>query len=423
MSEIALLFTSNSRPLYRRDILNVCTEPETSHITFGYRPDWIHNYKKRRIAKNLDALIIFTEKQSPPESGPFAERGNSGLPTKAGVSKDVFFYPLRLAKIHFVEIVDGSYLINLELGRFFNPRRWSENGNFLRFQDYLRKIPGNPATEDRKNRKFVLINECTWFANNLIFPKQSVPAKGVDLQFTSECLPLIEASRELPAFDGCSFLCVQSSTSLRANSSIGDGLERSGIDRPFLPKFCFPDRELEGTRNSFNLRVGETYSVKILVISNHRSPEDNVPKLSIEEKLSTVSVLGPFVKQSPLGYQVEFLVRCKHNLSDEWGGFFVRVEHESETYKSSEISGIIKIQRAEWAIRLIVALIPFSVILSTISPDVIRDFYGSSTNSWLCENVVCIPASAFTVSVMAKAVGFGFSLMAAWLLGNRLTHK
>jgi len=62
-----LLFTtsSDSRPLYRRDLLNVCCEASGTLIRFGYDIDWIANSLRSRVklreTNDMEALIIYCE--------------------------------------------------------------------------------------------------------------------------------------------------------------------------------------------------------------------------------------------------------------------------------------------------------------------------------------------------------------------------
>jgi hypothetical protein len=416
MSEILLFFTTSFRPLYRRDVLNVCTQPDTSRLTFGYKPGWVSAQASEKIQPGKEALIIFSEKVSDLNSHAWLHHDDFYLTSERGVSNDLLFFPLRAAIIRDVEIINGSYLINLELKSFSDPNKWMSRTAFIAFQYFIKTLAGNPATEKESDRKYVLIGEYSGSAATPLLVNER--GKSFMLQLGSDCLPLINISKKLDVFKDCFFLCGLEPSDLgRREKLAGDN------SSSFFPHFLFGGREPDGQRNIFKLKVGKNYRVRILVVTGSSTKKEEIPKLSIEEKLSTVSVLGPFVKQSPFGYQVEFLVRCKHSLYDEWGGFSVKIDDENEDYKSSELSGIIKVKRARWAIWLIVGLIPFSVFLSTISPDVIRDFSNTSFNYEVCNSLVCLPMSPFSVSALAKAIGFGCSLYAAWLLTNRLTHK
>src|ERR1051325_4840442 len=124
-----LLFTSArpDRPLYRRDLLNVCCGPTGTRIQFGYDIDWLaESLQSAEALKRIvgeDALVIYCEKNS-----------NESFP--------IFTYhPVRLAKIVNTLPEFGSATIEIELRGFFDYQRFKgANPDIIaRFQQFVLK--------------------------------------------------------------------------------------------------------------------------------------------------------------------------------------------------------------------------------------------------------------------------------------------
>lgn len=400
--EILLLFTSNARPLYRRDLLNVCTWPRGAQIRFCYDKDWITDDAKPKIAKGALVLIIYCELKKTYTFGT----------EKREISGNLRFCPVRKAEIVAVKYVDGALLVDLKLGDFFKPdEKDNQPGPQHSFQDYILSLPGNPDTSEKRKRRYLL----------------SGSGVGVgSLAYTADCLPIINYARRLNGLKDCYFICGLDSEILEKGKTATASPEPASnlpvIVNVIEPKYCFPQHEFRNEKNWHTLKAGKDYRVRLLVIPGKDASPDKVPKLSIEETIPTVSVLGPFVKQNPFGFRTDFIVRCKNSLAEEWGAFFVKANpaDEKEVYKSSEIFGLIKVEKDNWYIGIFI-FIPLSIFFTFTGPDFLKEFVDHPWNKFMCNYIAC-PTTSF-VSIIFKFIGVAFSLWASYLLTNKISFK
>lgn len=95
-SKTIVLYSSDSNPQYKKDIINVIALPENGRYRFRYKEKYISKELKEEIMGGIvgrEAIVVF--------------RTNSVDDTI-----DPFFVPIRMAKIESVDVIDSIYIIN-----------------------------------------------------------------------------------------------------------------------------------------------------------------------------------------------------------------------------------------------------------------------------------------------------------------------
>jgi len=322
-----LLFTSASddRPLYRRDLLNVCCEANGTFIRFSYEKHWFAASVWPKIAslKGDKALIIYCE-----ESDKFG--------------RHYTYHPIRLTKVVNIYPENESVTIELELEDFFgfDNLKWQNSTIIESFQDYVVKSEDQPTPkDDNRVRRYV---------------REETPWAGAI--YSKAWIPLIRHVRELIGLRQCYFFSIQPS----------NGFGES-------PSFIAAEHSFEQSRTVYSLRSGRNYEVTLYVILG-KDAAYKIPSLSIAEAIPSLSVSGPFVRQRPLGFQADFVLHGKRTFEEERGLLVVTMPADSpKEVRSSEIQALIKFGVSPFLIPATILLLVLGPVLISLSPDLLRE--------------------------------------------------
>src|SRR5215213_1777828 len=214
-----LLFTtsSDSRPLYRRDLLNVCCEASGTFIRFGYDIDWIAENLRSRVqlrdTNDLEALIIYCEVTDTPE-------------------RYYTYHPIRWATIANTYLEHKSATLELKLGNFFDYAKDNVSDVISEFQDYVLRSNDNPSQADRRNRRYMRTDR-NWRLDYV----------------SSNWLPLVRYVRRLNGLGGCYFFSVQ------RPENFGE-----------TPSFILNEYKFDQSRTAYIFKSGKSYEVSLYVI-------------------------------------------------------------------------------------------------------------------------------------------------------------
>jgi hypothetical protein len=322
-----LLFTSASdeRPLYRRDLLNVCCEAKGTFIRFSYEKQWFAEDVWSKIAslKGNKALIIYCEKNS-----------------KYG--RHYTYHPIRLTKVVDTYPENESVTIELELGDFFafDNFKGDTAGIIDSFQGYVVRSEDQPTPTDRNKVRRYVREDTEW----------------ASAAYSQAWLPLIRHVRELSGLCNCYFFSIQQS----------NGFGES-------PSFMIPRYSFEHSRTVYKLKSGRSYEVSLYVVQGKEAVY-KIPKLSIAEAIPSLSASGPFVRQRPLGFQADFVLHGKRAFEKERGLLVITMPADvPKDVRSSEIQALIEFGVSPFLIPLTILFLVFGPVLISLSPDLIRE--------------------------------------------------
>jgi hypothetical protein len=362
-----LLFTRarDDRPLYRRDLLNVCCEATGTHIRFGYDKEYFARSLWPKIQskaiEGTKALVIYCE-------------------VNDAFGNYFTFHPIREAKIVEVTPERDSATLEIELGNFFDYENFRDQSPSIieRFQEYVLQNAEQPAAVEKSNRRYVR-EEVDWDR----------------AQYSNkEWLPLIKHLKVLQGLRDCYFFSVQYPTSFGG-----------------APAFLFPNHKLEEGRITYELKSGESFQISLYVIQGAEATY-KTPKLTIEEAISSVTVSGPFIRQRSRESQADFIVHCRKSYDDERGLLILTIPSDNpDQIKAPSIQSMINFSVSRRRVVATIILLTLGPFLISLGPDFIREtalHLGANPGNEFVQH-------PYLISVILKLLGTAsFAVGAFW---------
>jgi hypothetical protein len=324
-----LLFTTTKRPLYKRDVLNVCCFPDDAYLRFGYQRKLIQENLQPeggKAMKGKEALIVFCE---------FCPGSTFSEQSKHDFS--IRYHPIRFVKINEAnEDALGSFVLTLQLKDFFDYASQAD----LRIDAFAKCISNS------NERPYTTGKEET----DAKRPAHHVVEAPADCQYhrNGNWGNLIAHTGGLRELDDCVFFCYKP-----ANN-------RSALKGPFWKSdTCRPDYEIAG---------GMTSLVTLQLLFGKKAAH-RAPDLVVRADVATVC--GPFSRQSSNGWETEFLVAFRRSFQKELSTLVFRVPPPSPESKplSPEWNGLICI-RASWGLlTAAIVLLMLGTALQAFSPE------------------------------------------------------
>lgn len=144
------LFSSGSRELYRRDVLDACRYPEGHLMRLRYSENYVPDPVKRAPSLYLGerGLLIFadTPKQN---SATTNSEGTSGSAAKA--SADFVFYPIRDIRVVDIHVIANLLFVDVELGRFVDYGPETDHTKEQEWNRGIRSLPNRPCPRGYPN--------------------------------------------------------------------------------------------------------------------------------------------------------------------------------------------------------------------------------------------------------------------------------
>jgi hypothetical protein len=309
-----LLFTTLApdRPLYKRDLLNVCCEPVGAAITFGYKTKWIaENLRSASSLQDKIAAIIFCEHA---EGASFT------------------YHPLRSARISAVRTEYEALTLDLELGGFFNYERDKKQIDDVihRFQEYVRSSDARPDVSLRSEDRRYVRWESDWDASD----------------WSGTWLSLVNHIRRRVGVEDATFIGTDSSSAADAG-----------------PGALLPQCRYESGRAIHRVLGGSSHEITLRVISP--KGEYLLPELTIKDTVASVS--GPFVRQRSADVEATFVLTFKRSFEAETSMLMVRVPPGApNTLRSPELRAEVHVDIRHSTLYAAIALLVLGSLLESI---------------------------------------------------------
>jgi len=323
-----LIFASIRRPLYKRDVLNVCCEAPGSQIQFAYQLKWIAEplREKPEALKESPALIVYCA-------------GTGNPPTYK-------FYPVRWAVIKDVQKEFGYLTFSLELREFVAYSNYGDDveNAIDRFQALV--------TEGRADHPNTKTKSLT-HEPGARFVRQE--AEWEDGRFSEAWTPLVSYISRVAGLDDAVFFCVQ---------------DRQNTEGKPVP--IFPNPANAENPTSYVLTSGGSYVVSVFLMSGARADYKD-PELVIKESVAVVS--GPFVRQRSSGFQADFVVQCKRSFDEENSMLTLRVPAGPNEYLSPVANVLIKLSPRRGTLLAAVSMLTAGALLMSLTPETVGQLH------------------------------------------------
>lgn len=257
------------RPLYRRDMMNVCCEAREAEIIFGYKKKWISptavaQLEMHSLKGDRQALIVLVE----------VKDGNFKL------------HPVRLATIQRADDEGTSIRLTLKLGGFASYTNTAETNLALqeKWSGILEKAEV-PRTKDWLNAH----------PGAMSFYVSRIETEGLD-DFKGTWLRLVNYMREREGLEDATFMAPVSA----------DGSE--------VPHRLFPGVTYESGRAVVKIERGKSHEIVLRMIPSLKGIAGE-PVLSIQN--SAAKVAGPFLLQHSEGLEATFVLTFVKSFEDE----------------------------------------------------------------------------------------------------------
>lgn len=322
-----LIFTSVrvNRPLYKRDILNVCCEPPDSQVQFAYQLKWVAQPLRSspQALKDKDALIVYCERTDDPNNY-------------------FSFHPVRRAVIAAANAEAEFLTLSLKLGDFVDYAAYGDDvGDVIgRFQalvtDGQTDHPNNTTKSAKGEAKARFVRE---------------HERWPEAKFSKEWVSLVSYLDDIDGMNDAVFFCVQ------------DRNKFGGAPVPL-----FPNPANEDNPTSYLLKSGGSYGVSVFLMWGHGAKYRD-PELVVKESLASVS--GPFVRQRSSGFQADFFLQCKRSFDAESGMLTLRVPAEANIFDSPVADVLIKLSPRKGILALAVGLLTVGGLFISLTPEIL----------------------------------------------------
>lgn len=409
-----LLFTSANadRPLYTRDLLNVCCDHHGATIQFGYRKKWVPpslNYYLPAGSPELwteyqSAMIIFCETLVRRRAGgrpvlrarrPARRRGRLA-PAPAPAAVDLYTYhPVRLAKIVGARDEQDSVTFLLELRQFFD---YGESWTADRQAEFQAYVKGSPEHPDGG----LWVREDADLADGR--EAQPEPWRPTRADFSEEGWARLAAYMgRLKGLRGLTFFSVQ-----HVNTFGGP------------PAPIFQRGPADPVRNRYDVKGGSRHRISLHVLEGGKA-DFRAPEMQIDAGVASVS--GPFLRQRSYGMGADFEVSFKPSFQQEVRMLLLRVAPPSDSalkVLSPELQALVRVNVPWGKLLLAVALLAVGGIFAIISPGFIEELSkllsGDDPHYWLQRHKVMV----FTLTKIVALVSLGYG---TYLGFNKLPFK
>jgi hypothetical protein len=148
------LFSSTSRELYKRNVLDGCCYPEGHVLRFRYSDNFVQDLVKENPNRLLreKGLMIFADSQSKNRQ---ATGSGPTRPSDGTVEPSEFrFYPIREVTIQNIHLTAGLLFVDAELGKFLNYEISPSNEGL--WNDSIRALPEHPCPEPHSGKAFFI---------------------------------------------------------------------------------------------------------------------------------------------------------------------------------------------------------------------------------------------------------------------------
>jgi hypothetical protein len=371
------LFTRvmDKRPLYKRDILNVCCFASGGTVQFSYR--------KTLVAKSLrgggedtllgkEALIVFCE----------VARGSNN------VSR---YHPVRKAKIKAAQWDDDSVTMQLELGDFFDYGKYGSDEAIERqlkdFAEHIKTSEEQPTPPNGKERIYVN-DEPQW-------PR---------LVFTTKWVSLVPHMRTLEGINDAIYFCLQERNTKHAGPTLH--LHKKHRSDGSGTTYCFKS----GTSKDVELHA---FWASNLDIQKH------LPIVEITDNVA--KVLGPAVEQSSAELRIRYTLQFKRTLQNETSMLTIKVpSSQPNQIISPEYQAMVEVNVSRLMLYSTIALLTFGSVFISVGPDyakgVLGYFLGVDANNFWIERPLLIPN-------ICKSLGIALFAVGSFLGFNKLPFK
>jgi hypothetical protein len=323
-----LIFASIRRPLYKRDVLNVCCEAHDSQIQFAYQLKWIAEPLRAnpKHLKKKKALIVYCAQTDQP--------------------KTYRFYPVRSAVIADVKEEFGYITLSLELHEFVDYAAYGDDVDnaIARFQAFVTEgktdHPNNQAKSamNEPEARFVR-SEAGW-------------GEG---KFCEGWAHLVSYISTVPGLNDAVFFCVQ---------------DRNNTDGKPIP--IFPNPANAESPTSYVLTSGGSYTVSAFLMSGTNAEYED-PELVVKESVAAVS--GPFVRQRSSGFQADFVIQCKRSLDEENSMLTLRVPAHPNKYISPVANVLVKLSPRRGTLYVAVSMLTLGAFLISLTPETVGQLH------------------------------------------------
>lgn len=402
-----LLFTSAKpdRPLYTRDLLNVCCNHSGATVQFGYRRKWLpddFNFRpdpprlagfRKWFSENFSgrgergaagalrpqyqkALIVFCESVEGMKSYQYYSTGITLYK----------YHPVRLARVVDIREEHHSITLVLALGQFFNYGTY-DAAREEEFQAYIKN--GGQYPESEPYRWVRLEDELRDSAGE---GESEAPWRPTQRDFSSgSWMPLVEHTRKLKGLDGSIFFGVQ---------------QEGTFGGP--PFHLFSSTPVGPRRQTYEVKGGSNYGVRLYLMEGS-SAEFRVPELKIDPTVASVS--GPFMRQRSSGMEADFEVAFKPSFQEEVRMLELRIPAEpgsSLKVQSPELQALVKIKVPRLKLFVAVFSLALGGIFAIISPgfvDELAKLMSDDPNHWLKQNRLMAFTLTKVLALLLLAVG------------------
>ncbi len=334
--ETIYLFTTTKETLYKRDLLNACCLADQWTIEFGYKksyvpPDLLSDIKEK--LENHPAVIVFCEPVYDKETDTYYR-----------------YHPVRRGTI-LTATKDLAEGLTLRI-RLLDAFNYSADEHVKRVEDFQAFVNGNP------NRPRTKISD----------PLRGVP--NIFVRSASECLPndfwspwarywysLVNYLRALKGLNDSYFIRFKPPAAAKQRG-----------DSPF--PMATHD---QGRRPRWKLAGGKSYE---LALECRVGPKAVTRAIRLVTKPDLIGVVGPFIRQSADGTEVEFLVAVKNLFQVDFSLFEAGVGSGDECV-SSELGGVVEVRPNRSLLFLTLALLVGGPIVLSLDSALLDRWFGT----------------------------------------------
>lgn len=148
------LFSSTSRELYKRNVLDGCCYPQGHVLRFRYSENFVQELVKEKPNRLLleRGLMIFADLQAKSEHviPPDPNKPSVGVTGPL----EFRFYPIREVRIREIHFVADLLFVDAELGKFVNYEIGSSNEQV--WNDSIKALPQHPLPETKSEKTYFI---------------------------------------------------------------------------------------------------------------------------------------------------------------------------------------------------------------------------------------------------------------------------
>lgn len=394
-----LLFTApnDDYRLYKRDLLNVCCEPNDAYMQFAYKYERVpENLRSGERLKKQTALVVLCE----------------------AVSKKPPFYtyhPIRIGKIVGKPKSEHESLnIIFSLQRFFDYKRYGQEPGIERFMELFQQYILRKGEHPGGAQPYRWIREDDELINGR--EPDADPWLPARSDFSdSTWMSLVHHLRTCEGLQDADFFSIQKPDAFGGSPAFLFSARRKYFLFPVKAKYKIG-------RATYKVSGGRSHRLVLSIpfVEKAKYPK---PKLDINERVASVS--GPFLRQRGSGIEADFEVVLKRSFQQETSMLELTLEGDPEQpnrVKAPEIQALIIVTVPWILLSFAVILLAIGGILAVISPasldelSTVTGINGTGFGTWLKDHKLL----AFTIS---KAIAFLSLALGTFLGFNKLPFK